>query len=420
MPTRPLRVLYFRNARGINDVTGAESYAFALLQALDPAAVQASLVAAILPGQDQTPWIVEARRRKLALELIEVGSKFGLQDLSRLRALIRAERADIVHALDHRADIIGLAAARLERVALVNAFFGWTNFSGRFSRGMLYTWADRKAQARADAVITDSGYMAGFAGAGAQRSPVVVVHNGVDITRFDPDRAAPDLRRRFFGSSDVFVFGMLGRVHPVKGQIEFLKAAREIAAVDPRARFLIVGDAPPGWGAYKAEVERAIHDFGLAGRALLTNVASSEIPAVLGNLDVLMAPSIVESFSYSLLEAMSMRLPIVTTDVGGVREMMVHGQSGLIVPPGDTPALLREAKRLLADAELRARIGRAARVRVEERFTLATMAARTTAIYREVMQAREQGLTRRETRLRVQRHSAVATAATAALTRALP
>lgn len=408
MPTRPLRVLYFRNARGINDVTGAESYAFALLQALDPNAVQARLVAAIRPGQDQTPWIIEARRRKLPLELVEVESKFGLQDCTRLRELIRSERADIVHALDHRADIIGLLAARLEKVALVNAFFGWTNFSGRFTRGALYTWADRKAQARADAVITDSGYMAGFAGAGAQRSPVVVVHNGVDISRFQPGGTVPDMRQRFFGRSDVFVFGMLGRVHPNKGQIDFLKAAREIAAYDPRTRFLIVGDAPPGWGAYKDEVARAIGELGLTGRAVLANVPSSDIPAALGNLDVLMSPSYVESFSYSLLEAMSMRLPIVATDVGGNREMMVHGESGLIVPPGDVPSLVREAMALLADPALRLRLGVAARHRVEQRFTLAAMAERTTAIYREVMRSREQGLPRREMRLRVQQHSAVA------------
>jgi len=408
MATRPLRVLYFRNARGINDVTGAESYAFALLQALDPAQVQARLVAAIKPGMDNTPWIIEARRRKLPLDLVEVKSKFGLQDCTLLRQRIRAEKADIVHALDHRADIIGLLAARLEKVALVNAFFGWTNFSGRFSRGALYTWADRKAQARADAVITDSGYMAAFAGAGAQRSPVVVVHNGVDISRFQPGAAVPDMRQRFFGTPDCFVFGMVGRVHPVKGQIEFLKMAREIAARDPRTRFLIIGDAPPGWGEYKAEVQRAIGELGLTGRALLTNVASSEIPAVLGNLDALISSSYVESFSYSLLEAMSMRLPIVATDVGGNREMMVHGESGLIVPPGDVPALVREAGALLASADLRRRLGHAARERVEQRFTLAAMAARTTAIYREVLRSREQGLPRLEMRLRVQQHSAVA------------
>ncbi|MDO9316063.1 MAG: glycosyltransferase family 4 protein [Burkholderiaceae bacterium] len=409
MATRPLRVLYFRNARGINDVTGAESYAFALLQALDPKEVKATLVAAIKPGMDQTPWIIEARRRQLPLELVEVESKFGLQDCTRLRELIRSERADIVHALDHRADIIGLLAARLEKVALVNAFFGWTNFSGRFTRGALYTWADRKAQARADAVITDSGYMASFAGAGAQRSPVVVVHNGVDISRFRPDVPVPDMRERFFGRSDVFVFGMVGRVHPVKGQLDFLKAAREIAARDARTRFLIIGDAPPGWGHYKDEVARAIDELGLTGRAVLTNVPSSEIPAVLGNLDVLMSSSYVESFSYSLLEAMSMRLPIIATDVGGNREMMVHGESGLIVPPGDVPALVREAGVLLADPALRQRLGRAARERVEQHFTLAAMAARTTAIYREVMRSREQGLPRREMRLRVQQHSAVPT-----------
>jgi len=405
---RPLRVVYFRNARGINDVTGAESYAFALLQALDPAQVQARLVSVVRPGRQQAPWITEARRRGLPLELVEVESKFGLGDLTRLRQIIRDERIDIVHAIDHRADVIGLLAARLEGAALVNAFFGWTNFSGRFSRGDLYTWVDRRAQALADAVITDSGYMAAFAGAGAQRSPVAVVHNGVDLRRFDPEQALPDLRQRFFGRSDITVFGVVGRVHPNKGHLEFLQMARAIASDHPQARFLIVGDAPPGWEACKADIERSIVALGLVDRVRLTNVPSREIPAVYASLDVLVSPSHVESFSYSLLEGMCMRRPIIATAVGDNREMMVDGDSGLIVPPGDVAALVQAAQRLLADAGLRQRLGQAARSRVEQRFTLAAMAARTTAIYREVMQARQQGLSRHETRARVQQHSAVA------------
>lgn len=412
MTQRPLRVLYFRNARGISDVTGAESYAFALLQALDPREVQGSLIAAVRPGMTQTPWIVEARRRGLSLELIEVDSKFGLQDYNRLRERIRSTGADIVHTLDHRADIVGMLAARRENCALVNAFFGWTNFSGRFSRGALYAWLDRKAQARADAVITDSGYMASFAGSGALRSPVVVVHNGVDIARFQPEAPLPDLRLRFFGRSDVFVFGVVGRVHPNKGQVDFLKAARVLADRHPQARFLIIGDAPPGWEAYRAEVAKTIVDLGLSECALLTNVASVEIPAVLSSIDVLVSPSYVESFSYSLLEAMSMRRAIIATDVGGNREMMVHGESGVIIPPGDVNALVREAESLLGDPLACERLGRAARVRVEERFTLQRMAERTCAIYRELLRAREQGVGRPEIRRRVQQHSAVTSKAT--------
>ena len=407
MSKSPIRVMYFRNARGISDVTGAESYVFALLQALDPREVRGTLLAAVRPGMTQTPWIVEAKRRGLPLELIEVGSKFGLQDYQCLRERIRSVGADIVHTLDHRADIVGTLAARREKCAVINAFFGWTNFSGRFSRGALYAWLDRRAQARADAVITDSGYMASFAGAGDRRSPVVVVHNGVDIARFQPDTPLPDLRQRFFGRSDVFVFGVVGRVHPNKGQVEFLHAARELAGRHPQVRFLIIGDAPPGWEAYRAEVAKAITDLGLSDRALLTNVASAEIPAVLASVDVLVSPSFVESFSYSLLEAMSMRRAIIATDVGGNREMMIDRESGVIIPAGDISALVREADTLLADAAKRERLGTNARLRVEEHFTLQCMAERTCAIYRELLQARHQGVGRAEARRRVQRLSAV-------------
>lgn len=407
MSRRPIRVVYFRNARGISDVTGAESYAFSLLQALDASEVQGRLVAAVRPGSARSPWVIEAQRRNVALQLVEVDSKFGLQDYACLREQIRSMGADVVHTLDHRADVVGMLAARREGCALVNAFFGWTNFSGRYSRGALYAWLDRHAQARADAVITDSGYMAGMLGAGGRGPSVVVVHNGVDIARFRPDAAVADLRPRFFGRSDVLVFGVVGRVHPNKGQLDFLKAAREIGQRCPQARFLILGDAPPGWETYRAEVARTIVELGLADRAVLTNVASAEIPAVLASIDVLVSPSYAESFSYSLLEAMSMRRPIICTDVGGNREMMVDGESGVIIAPGDVHALVREALKLSEDASARERLGEAARRRVEQRFTLERMARRTTDIYREVLEARAQGLARHEIRARVQRHGSL-------------
>lgn len=406
-PAEPLRVIYFRNARGISDVTGAESYAFTLLRALDPALVRGRLLAAIRPGQERAPWVVEARRRDLPLDLVEVDSKFGMEDLKALRAMIRRWGADVVHSLDHRADIVGLAAARLERIAVVNAFFGWTNFSGRFSRGTLYVAADRVAQSLADAVITDSGYMARSAAGRGRGSPVAVVHNGVDVARFDPDRVRPTHRARFFGSDEHFVFGMVGRVHPNKGQLEFLQMAAELAPHHPQARFLIVGAAPPGFEGYHAEVAARIDALGLRDKALLTNVASAEIPATVAGIDVLVAPSYVESFSYSLLEAMSMRRPVLVTDVGGNREMMEDGVSGLIVPAVDVPALVERARRLLTDADLRQRLGQAARERVLARFTLAEMARRTTAIYNEVLQARASGLPRQLMRERVLAHSAV-------------
>lgn len=406
--TQPMRVVYFRNARGISDVTGAESYLFTLMRALDPTQVQSRLLAAVRPGQSQTAWIREARRRGIPLDLVEVKSKFGLDDLTALREAVRADGAAIVHSVDHRADMVGLLAARLEGIAVVNAFFGWTNFSGWLSRGTVYARADRLAQSWADAVITDSGYMARQASGSRSGTSVAVVHNGVDVNRFDPDLLHSDLRTRFFGRPDVFVFGMVGRVHPNKGQLEFLEFAQRMARQHPDARFLIVGASPPGFEGYHAEVVQRISALGLEGRAILTNVPSVEIPSALHSMDVLMAPSFVESFSYSLLEGMSMRRPVVATDVGGNREMMIDGESGLIVPAVEVEALVEAGGRLLADAALRARIGAAARERVSRLFTLAEMARRTTAIYREVLLARQRGAPHAEMRRNVLRHSAVA------------
>jgi glycosyltransferase involved in cell wall biosynthesis len=146
----------------------------------------------------------------------------------------------------------------------------------------------------------------------------------------------------------------------------------------------------------------------LDGTVLLTNLASAQIPAAIATFDALAAPSLQESFSYTLLESMCMRKPIIATDVGGNSEMMRDGLSGVLVPGGNLEALVDACASVLEDAALRRRLGQAAREKVLRHYSVGLMAERTTAVYREVLAWRAAGGRERAAlRLRLQRAKAL-------------
>ena len=126
----------------------------------------------------------------------------------------------------------------------------------------------------------------------------------------------------------------------------------------PEARFVIVGDAPPGFEDYKKKVIDAVAENGLGDRVLVTNATNAEIPEVVASLDVLAAPSYVESCSYSILEGMAMGKPVLASDAGGNPEIVGHDNTGLVVPVGDQGRLAEAAEALIADSDRRERARR--------------------------------------------------------------
>lgn len=388
---KPVRILYVRNFRGITDITGAETYLFSLLQGLDRKRYEPLLVCITNPSQPEQQWLTELKRRQLPFVIVPIKHRASIRDLIEVRKLIHQFKADIVHSLDHRADIIAMAGARLTGKAAVASFFGWTNWDESCRKGKLYAWLDRKFLRRVDAMIVDSSHIATHMewprGEGA---PVAVIPNGVDTCRFDPDKVTETLKEKFFGNEHVVVLGMVGRVHPNKGQLDFVQAAARLAAKQPELRFLIIGDAPVGFEDYYQKVSDRITTLGLQDRVLITNVPSAQIPVVMNSIDILLAPSYLESFSYTLLEAMAMEKPVIASNAGGTPEMISAGENGLLVPPGDPQALAQAASTLLADASLRLRIGKRARQIVMKDWSIDIMADRTMQVYEEVLSCRRQ------------------------------
>lgn len=196
-------------------------------------------------------------------------------------------------------------------------------------------------------------------------SRISVVYTGIEPGRFAPDVDARRVTRQELGwTEEEVVVGTIGRLMPDKGLMFLLDAAAAIVGTFPRVHFLIVGEGPQ-----RAELERRIRGLNLADRVRLTGFRE-DVPRLLQTMDVFVLASLAEALPIALLEAMAAARPVVATDVGGVREAVVDGETGFIVPPRDAEALARATLSLLCDAERRRAMGERGRARVASTFTL--------------------------------------------------
>jgi glycosyltransferase involved in cell wall biosynthesis len=217
---------------------------------------------------------------------------------------------------------------------------------------------------------------------------VVTIHNGIDPARFRPDAAARARVRDELGfADDHLVVGIVGRVTPSKGHREFLDMAARLAGDFPQARFLVVGEATRGEEDEGRAILDGIDAGPLRGRVTVTGFRR-DVPDLLTGMDVFAFPSHNEAFGLALIEAMATGLPTVSSDCDGVLDIVVEGETGLMVPPRDGAKLAAAAAILLGDAALRERMGRAGRARVLERFTEDRMAAAIDRLYDEALAAR--------------------------------
>jgi glycosyltransferase involved in cell wall biosynthesis len=191
-----------------------------------------------------------------------------------------------------------------------------------------------------------------------------IIHSGVDLGtfRFRTDRTP---LTEFGFEPGTRVVGMVARLHPVKDHETFISAAAKVLESLPDSRFLIVGDGPR-----RPELEALCRERGLGKQIVFTGIRE-DIGQLLSAMDALVLSSHSESLPLAVLEAMACGLPVVCTDVGGAAEIIEHGVSGFLTPPGDADELSSRLDELLTNADLARRMGLAGRRRVESRFDLA-------------------------------------------------
>jgi glycosyltransferase involved in cell wall biosynthesis len=323
----------------------------------------------------------ELRRRAAeGLDLIPVAprSEMDLTAAWRLARVVTRMRPDVIHAHDPHgiamaslARSIGAASARDRRgPALVAS----RRVDFHLKGNSLSRWKHRQVDcfiAASDAIrrilVSD----------GVPEERAVTVHEGIDVERV-AGTPAVNVHEAFWLPRQAPVVGNVAALVPHKGQRHLIEAAHLVVQDIPDARFVILGE-----GELREQLERQVREHHLEKHVLLPGFRTDVIGCIKG-FDVFAMSSVTEGLGTSLLDAMACGKPIVATTAGGIPEVVVNGETGLLAEPRDHHAMARAIARLLNDERLRTRMGQAGLVRVRQHFTVERMVAQTVRVYARV------------------------------------
>jgi L-malate glycosyltransferase len=300
------------------------------------------------------------------------------RQLMRFVDYVRRERFCVVQSHDFYTNIFAMIGARIARVPVRIAAKRETGMRSNAQRAV-----ERRAFGCASRVVVNSTAVAEtLVSEGVPRRKLSVIHNGIDLGRF----ALNGWSRSGFlarlglpvGARTVALLANLR--DNVKDYPMFLRAAALLKEQFDDLFFLAAGEG----GLMDQMKEQAVR-LGLKDRVLFLG-RCSQVPELLSASDICVLTSQSEGFSNAILEYMASSRPSVVTDVGGAREAIIDGESGFIVPPGNADELAQRLAYLLNNADQARSIGRAARKRAEEHFSLAAQLQKTLDLYRGELQ----------------------------------
>ena len=281
-----------------------------------------------------------------------------------------------------RSSFYGSLAARLAGVPFV---WHMRDFWLSESRPR-FLWADalgkRMLCAVAAKVVANSGATADHLPC---KGKIVVVHNGIEVERYDPAMDGTPFRHQYGIPLGAPLVGTVGRLRPWKGQDRFLRVLAQVRKTVPEVWGVVVGGMPFGVeDSYPQRLRRLAAELGLVNQVVFTGHLSDVRPA-LAAMDIFVHAGDPEPFGLVNLEAMAMGKPVVAFAHGALPEIIEDGQTGLLAPPEDESALAGAVITLLHNPARRATLGRAGRKRVAEHFTAHRVAKMMDAILQEII-----------------------------------
>ncbi len=291
----------------------------------------------------------------------------------RVRALVESLRPDLLHAL-HLTSYGFLAGLSGFQPSIVSVW--GTDVLEAPGVSPLHRWITRHALKRAGSITATGMRLAEATLPYAPRGkPVSVIPYGVDLDAFRP--AARPARPHP-------TIGAVGRLSPEKGFEHLLRAVALLRDNGVTLDVVLAGDGPS-----RGALERLTAELKIGPRVrFLGEVAHDDVPAVLQGFDIFAMPSTWEGFGVSAIEASAMELPVVASDIHGIPDVVVDGETGLLVPPASATALAAAIARLAADREVRLRMGAAGRAFIERHYRWQDNAALMERLYADMVVGR--------------------------------
>ena len=381
-----MRILYVNHTA---EVSGAERSLLNLLAALPDtvtpcvATPPGRLATAVADLGIQTTTIVGTAG---SLRVHPVNTPVALAEMSaaavQVRRAARRHGAELLHANSIRAGVVLGLAPLSQTPTLVHV-------RDCLPPGSLTTATMRLIAATATTVVANSRYTARSMLGAAPGARVEVVHNPVDLARWDPARIDRVRARARLGErcEGRLLLGVVAQLSPWKGQDTAIEALKLVCREGIDAQLLLIGSAKFvdqatrfDNAAYLTHLRELVTEAGLEDRVSWLG-ERDDVPELIRSLDTLLLPSWEEPFGRAVIEAMALGVPVIATNVGGPAEIIQDGREGYLVAPGEPRAWAQAIRRIAESPEHGWQMGRAGRRRVEQAFTLDRHAAAMVALY---------------------------------------
>lgn len=330
------------------------------------------------------PLVDALEKKNIPHFCLSFGKRFRRKTLSDIAALLHTHRFDILHTHGGVAGFYGRLASRksaLPRI-VVHTLHGihYLHYRNILLK-RLYIFQEKYLSRFTDAVIfvSESDQMKGTKLGLVPNDKQALIKNGIDYSAYElqAQRNPEDMVDQ--QSNNPPLVGCVARLHRQKGILYLLKAAGLIRLSFPEVKVWIVGGGPQ-----KAKLDHLNKRLGVSSHVRILG-ERKDVPQLVSCFDVFVLPSLWEGLPYSLLEAAALSKPVVASDIDGVREIIRHGQTGLLVPPRK-PRLLAEAViQLLRDRDYASHLGRNLKAEVRKTFTLEQMVSQVQDLYLKLL-----------------------------------
>lgn len=324
----------------------------------------------------------ELRKLPLSVSVISEKHHSPIGIAYRLATIFRETRPDIVHTHKYKDAILATIAARCVGVrCVIRVIHGMPEpFKGLSNVNMaIYTMVDRFVTSwLVDKVVAVSADIEKALVRIYRENRVVRIHNGIDLEVVQVRTQRSEKRKEWHFDDTVTLIGTVGRLVPVKGHTVLLEALRILRQSDRTVMLLVVGDGP-----LRGHLESEVKRLGLEGFVRFAG-HQAESYDFINMLDMFVLPSLHEGIPMVLLEALALKKAVIASRVGGIPEVVLHGQTGMLVSPANADELAAGISAIIEDREMALALGLAGRRLVESDFSASMMVDRVAGMYRSL------------------------------------
>lgn len=373
-----MRVLHLISSSGFY---GAENVLLNLAKSLKEDGCEPCVVCIKGASRPDPEIYLRAEREGIKSKIVYGRRRLDFKIIRQIQNIVKEEGVDLIHSHGYKSNFYGLTAARRSGVPIISTIHLWT---GETMKLRFYEYLDRRWMVRKmdHVVLVSPTFRDDVKKSNLASARISYIPNGIDTETFNPSNIHSDLRGEL-GLNNSLVIGNVARLNQEKGHHHLIEAFEKAQSEIPNARLLIIGDGP-----LEDDLRAEVNSRALTGKVIFTG-KRKDMPSLYKAMDIFAMSSLKEGMPMALLEAMSMELPVITTDVGAVPYIISNNENGIMIKAENPGILAEKIVSLLKDASMRKRLGWEARRTVLSNFSSASLYRRYFEIYVNVLEAND-------------------------------